>query len=314
MNDNTYFDVVLVSAGSNKLSVVKRLKEVLNIGLKDAKDFADYAGPNTIIKECVDKDTATHIKNVIEGDGGEIELRNLGKNDIEAIISRYNNLEIKHEDLLKELRELQNKYDELNAEKNAIEEEYNNLNVKCDNVIKKCEEDYKNYNDLLRDFDKLGTEHDDLIEKYNDRAEKYNKLLTLYNKLESEHTALKEKYSKVDSMCRELLLEKLPGTLGKTKPAQQESSSSSSSSSSSRPSRPSNDDEVEVKISFKYKETKYNIWFGTQTKTYSANKTTSMTRGEYKSLLNGSMKSRIAWVEANYSNYEDVSDVVITLL
>ena len=39
-----------------------------------------------------------------------------------------------------------------------------------------------------------------------------------------------------------------------------------------------------------------------------------MTRGEYKSLLNGSMKSRIAWVEANYRNYDDVSDVVITLL
>lgn len=303
MNDNTYFNVVLVSAGSNKLSVVKRLKEVLNIGLKDAKDFADYAGPNTIIKECVDKDTATHIKNVIEGDGGEIELRNLGKNDIEAIISRYNNLEIKHEDLLKELRELQNKYDELNIKKNEIEEKYNKAREDTSFWIKARDDWKRSYDDLKKKYDQLKSELEE--EKQN-------------------NSCLSEKLKKTESKCKELMINDMFNKFGKAQKTSYQNTSTSESKSfesestesksSSRPSRPSNDDEVEVKISFKYKETKYNIWFGTQTKTYSVNKTTSMTRGEYKSLLNGSMKSRIAWVEANYRNYDDVSDVVITLL
>jgi large subunit ribosomal protein L7/L12 len=71
--EKTEFDVVLNSAGSAKLKVVKEVKNLLGIGLKDAKQLVDDA-PNTI-KEGVPKEEAENIKQTLEGVGAEIELK-----------------------------------------------------------------------------------------------------------------------------------------------------------------------------------------------------------------------------------------------
>lgn len=71
--EKTEFDVVLNSAGSAKLKVVKEVKNLLGIGLKDAKDLVDGA-PNTI-KEAVPKAEAESIKASLEEVGAEVELK-----------------------------------------------------------------------------------------------------------------------------------------------------------------------------------------------------------------------------------------------
>jgi large subunit ribosomal protein L7/L12 len=71
--EKTEFDVVLNSAGAAKLKVVKEVKNLLGIGLKDAKELVDNA-PNTI-KEAVPKEEAENIKQTLEGVGAEIELK-----------------------------------------------------------------------------------------------------------------------------------------------------------------------------------------------------------------------------------------------
>lgn len=71
--EKTEFDVVLNSAGSAKLKVVKEVKNLLGIGLKDAKDLVDGA-PNTI-KEAVPKEEAESIKASLEEVGAEVELK-----------------------------------------------------------------------------------------------------------------------------------------------------------------------------------------------------------------------------------------------
>ncbi len=71
--EQTEFDVVLNSAGAAKLAVVKEVKNLLGIGLKDAKDLVDGA-PGTL-KEGVSKDEAESIKAALEGAGAEVELK-----------------------------------------------------------------------------------------------------------------------------------------------------------------------------------------------------------------------------------------------
>lgn len=71
--EKTEFDVVLNSAGSAKLKVVKEVKNLLGIGLKDAKDLVDGA-PNTL-KEGIPKEEAESIKATLEEVGAEIELK-----------------------------------------------------------------------------------------------------------------------------------------------------------------------------------------------------------------------------------------------
>lgn len=71
--EKTSFDVVLKSAGAAKLNVVKEVKNLLNIGLKEAKDLVDGA-PSTL-KEGASKDEAESIKATLEGAGAEIELK-----------------------------------------------------------------------------------------------------------------------------------------------------------------------------------------------------------------------------------------------
>jgi large subunit ribosomal protein L7/L12 len=71
--EKTEFDVVLKSAGAAKLQVVKAVKELTGLGLKEAKDIVD-AAPKTV-KEGVGKDEAEGIKKALEEAGAEVELK-----------------------------------------------------------------------------------------------------------------------------------------------------------------------------------------------------------------------------------------------
>ncbi len=69
----TEFDVVLNSAGSAKLAVVKEVKNLLGVGLKDAKGLVD--GAPGVIKEGVPTAEAESIKAALEAAGAEVELK-----------------------------------------------------------------------------------------------------------------------------------------------------------------------------------------------------------------------------------------------
>ena len=71
--EQTEFDVVLKAAGGSKLAVVKLVKELTGLGLKDAKGLVDEA-PSTI-KEGVSKDEAEGLKSSLEEAGAEVELK-----------------------------------------------------------------------------------------------------------------------------------------------------------------------------------------------------------------------------------------------
>jgi len=71
--EQTEFTVVLTSAGAGKLKVVKEVKTLLGVGLKDAKELVDGAPSN--VKEGVDKDEAEKIKAELEAVGASVELK-----------------------------------------------------------------------------------------------------------------------------------------------------------------------------------------------------------------------------------------------
>ena len=71
--EQTDFTVMLNSAGSAKLAVVKEVKNLLGLGLKDAKALVD--GAPTAIKEGVPKEEAESIKAALEGAGADVELK-----------------------------------------------------------------------------------------------------------------------------------------------------------------------------------------------------------------------------------------------
>ncbi|WP_411893773.1 50S ribosomal protein L7/L12 [Winogradskyella sp. A2] len=71
--EQTEFDVILKAAGGSKLAVVKLVKELTGLGLKDAKGLVDDA-PSTI-KEAVSKDEAEGLKSSLEEAGAEVELK-----------------------------------------------------------------------------------------------------------------------------------------------------------------------------------------------------------------------------------------------
>ena len=71
--EKTSFDVVLKSAGANKLAIVKLVKELTGIGLKEAKDLVDGAPSN--LKEGIDKADAEALKKSLEEAGAEVELK-----------------------------------------------------------------------------------------------------------------------------------------------------------------------------------------------------------------------------------------------
>jgi large subunit ribosomal protein L7/L12 len=71
--EKTNFDVVLKAAGPNKLQIVKLVKELTGLGLKEAKDVVDGA-PKTI-KEGLPKDEAESLKKQLAEAGAEVELK-----------------------------------------------------------------------------------------------------------------------------------------------------------------------------------------------------------------------------------------------
>ncbi|MBK5719313.1 50S ribosomal protein L7/L12 [Dysgonomonas sp. Marseille-P4677] len=73
VEEKTAFDVVLKSAGANKLQVVKAVKELTGLGLKEAKDLVD--GAPSELKKGVTKDEADALKKQLEEAGAEVELK-----------------------------------------------------------------------------------------------------------------------------------------------------------------------------------------------------------------------------------------------
>jgi large subunit ribosomal protein L7/L12 len=71
--EKTNFDVVLKTPGANKLQIVKLVKELTGLGLKEAKDLVDGA-PKTI-KEGLPKDEAENLKKQLTEAGAEVELK-----------------------------------------------------------------------------------------------------------------------------------------------------------------------------------------------------------------------------------------------
>ncbi len=71
--EKTEFDVILSSFGANKVGVIKVVREITGLGLKEAKDLVEGA-PSTI-KEAVSKDEAADIKKKLEEAGGAVEVK-----------------------------------------------------------------------------------------------------------------------------------------------------------------------------------------------------------------------------------------------
>ncbi len=71
--EKTEFNVILTAAGANKINVIKAVREVTNLGLKEAKDLVDGA-PKTI-KEGVNKDEAETIKKKFTDAGATVEVK-----------------------------------------------------------------------------------------------------------------------------------------------------------------------------------------------------------------------------------------------
>jgi large subunit ribosomal protein L7/L12 len=71
--EKTEFDVVLTAAGDKKIQVIKEVRTITGLGLKDAKDLVE-AAPKTI-KEGVKKEEAEEIKKKVEEAGGSVEVK-----------------------------------------------------------------------------------------------------------------------------------------------------------------------------------------------------------------------------------------------
>jgi large subunit ribosomal protein L7/L12 len=71
--EQTEFTVVLKAAGASKLAVVKLVKELTGLGLKEAKELVDSAPAN--VKEAVSKDEAEGLKTSLEEAGAEVEVK-----------------------------------------------------------------------------------------------------------------------------------------------------------------------------------------------------------------------------------------------
>ncbi|MBB3187276.1 50S ribosomal protein L7/L12 [Microbacter margulisiae] len=73
VEEKTSFDVILKAPGANKLAIVKLVKELTGLGLKEAKDLVDGA-PNPV-KEGVTKDEAEALKKQLTDGGAEVEIK-----------------------------------------------------------------------------------------------------------------------------------------------------------------------------------------------------------------------------------------------
>ena len=73
VEEKTEFDVILASFGANKLNVIKAVREITGLGLKDAKDLVEGA-PKTV-KEGVSKDEAEKVKAALTEAGATVEIK-----------------------------------------------------------------------------------------------------------------------------------------------------------------------------------------------------------------------------------------------
>lgn len=71
--EKTEFDVVLIDHGTNKIGVIKVVREITGLGLKEAKDLVDT--PPKAVKEAASKEEAEEIKKKLEEAGAKIELK-----------------------------------------------------------------------------------------------------------------------------------------------------------------------------------------------------------------------------------------------
>jgi large subunit ribosomal protein L7/L12 len=71
--EKTEFDVILTSAGAEKIKVIKEVRAITSLGLKEAKELVE--GAPSAVKEGVSKDEAAAIKTQIEGAGGTVEIK-----------------------------------------------------------------------------------------------------------------------------------------------------------------------------------------------------------------------------------------------
>ncbi len=71
--EQTEFDVILKSAGAQKINVIKEVRAITGLGLKEAKELVEAGGK--AVKEQVSKDEAEEIKGKLEAAGAEIELK-----------------------------------------------------------------------------------------------------------------------------------------------------------------------------------------------------------------------------------------------
>ena len=71
--EQTEFDVILTSAGEKKVNVIKAVRAITGLGLKEAKGLVD--GAPSAVKEGVSKDDAEDVKSQIEEAGGSVELK-----------------------------------------------------------------------------------------------------------------------------------------------------------------------------------------------------------------------------------------------
>ena len=70
--EKTEFDVVLVDAGASKINVIKEIRAITGLGLKEAKDMSEKGG---VLKEGASKDEAEKIKAQLEAAGAKVELK-----------------------------------------------------------------------------------------------------------------------------------------------------------------------------------------------------------------------------------------------
>jgi large subunit ribosomal protein L7/L12 len=73
VEEKTTFNVVLISAGINKIAVIKEVRTMTSLGLKEAKDLVDGA-PKTV-KESIPKEEAEELKKKLEAAGAKVELK-----------------------------------------------------------------------------------------------------------------------------------------------------------------------------------------------------------------------------------------------
>jgi len=71
--EKTEFDVILLSAGDKKIQVIKEVRSITSLGLKEAKDLVESA-PKAL-KEGVSKDEAAKLKEQIEAAGGQVDIK-----------------------------------------------------------------------------------------------------------------------------------------------------------------------------------------------------------------------------------------------